>query len=163
MHGSTGDMVLLGTTTDQLEPAFQELAQAGFDLGGSGSDMRTPSCCVGMARCEWACYDTMKLCYDLTMNYQDELHRPAFPYKFKIKFSGCPNDCVASIARADMSMIGTWKDEIQQDDAEVSQVRRRGNEHSARRLRSLSHALHGVGRQQADHQQRGVHALHALH
>jgi sulfite reductase alpha subunit len=120
MHGSTGDLVLLGTTTDQLEPAFQDLAQAGFDLGGSGSDMRTPSCCVGMARCEWACYDTMKLCYDLTMNYQDELHRPAFPYKFKIKCAGCANDCVASIARADMSVIGTWKGEIQQDDAEVA-------------------------------------------
>ncbi|MGD0973961.1 MAG: dissimilatory-type sulfite reductase subunit alpha [Candidatus Korobacteraceae bacterium] len=120
MHGSTGDLVLLGTTTDQLEPAFQELARAGFDLGGSGSDMRTPSCCVGMARCEWACYDTMKICYDLTMDYQDELHRPAFPYKFKIKAAGCPNDCVASIARADLSIIGTWKDDIQQDDAEVA-------------------------------------------
>ena len=36
MHGSTGDIILLGTTTDQLEPAFQELAQNGFDLGGSG-------------------------------------------------------------------------------------------------------------------------------
>jgi sulfite reductase alpha subunit len=60
------------------------------------------------------------MCYETTQNYQDELHRPAFPYKFKFKFSGCPNDCVASIARADMSVIGTWKDEIQQDDAEVS-------------------------------------------
>ncbi len=120
MHGSTGDIILLGTTTDHLEPAFQELAHAGFDLGGSGSAVRTPSSCVGMARCEWACYDSMKLCYDLTMHYQDELHRPAFPYKFKFKFSACPNDCVASIARADMSIIGTWKDEIQIDDAEVA-------------------------------------------
>jgi len=120
MHGSTGDLVLLGTTTDQLEGTFQDLAKLGFDLGGSGSDMRTPSCCLGMSRCEWACYDTMKICYDLTMDYQDEIHRPAFPYKFKIKAAGCPNDCVASIARADMSIIGTWKDEIQQDDAEVS-------------------------------------------
>ena len=120
MHGSTGDIILLGTTTDQLEPTFQELTHAGFDLGGSGSAVRTPSSCVGMARCEWACYDSMKLCYDLTMHYQDELHRPAFPYKFKFKFSACPNDCVASIARADMSVIGTWKDEIQIDDGEVA-------------------------------------------
>ncbi|MGZ4822315.1 MAG: dissimilatory-type sulfite reductase subunit alpha [Terriglobales bacterium] len=120
MHGSTGDIILLGTTTDQLEPAFQELAQNGFDLGGSGSAMRTPSCCVGMARCEWACYDAMKLCYDLTIAYQDELHRPAFPYKFKIKCAACPNDCVASVARADLSIIGTWKDKIQVDDAEVA-------------------------------------------
>ncbi|MFP5276558.1 MAG: dissimilatory-type sulfite reductase subunit alpha [Acidobacteriota bacterium] len=120
MHGSTGDIILLGTTTDQLEPTFQELTHAGFDLGGSGSAVRTPSSCVGMARCEWACYDSMKLCYDLTMHYQDELHRPSFPYKFKFKFSACPNDCVASIARADMSVIGTWKDEIQIDEREVA-------------------------------------------
>ncbi len=120
MHGSTGDIILLGTTTDHLEPTFQELTHEGFDLGGSGSAVRTPSSCVGMARCEWACYDSMKLCYDLTMHYQDELHRPAFPYKFKFKCSACPNDCVASIARADMSIIGTWKDEIQIDDAEVA-------------------------------------------
>jgi sulfite reductase alpha subunit len=120
MHGSTGDIILLGTTTDQLEPAFQELAKNGFDLGGSGSAVRTPNCCVGKARCEWACFDTMKLCYDVTQNYQDELHRPAFAYKFKFKFAGCPNDCVASIARADLSVIGTWKDDIQVDDAEVA-------------------------------------------
>ena len=121
MHGSTGDIVFLGAKTDELEPAFKELTGAGFDLGGSGSCLRTPSCCVGQARCEWACYDTMKLCDDLTHAYQDELHRPPFPYKFKIKCAGCPNDCVASIARADLSIIGTWKDEIQQDDAALTE------------------------------------------
>ena len=63
----------------------------------------------------------MKLCYDLTQAYQDELHRPPFPYKFKIKCSGCPNDCVAAAARADLSIIGMWKDDIQQDDAAVSE------------------------------------------
>jgi sulfite reductase alpha subunit len=119
MHGSTGDIILLGTTTDQLEPTFQELTAAGFDLGGSGSAMRTPSACVGKARCEWACYDAMKLCYDLTMAYQDEIHRPAVPYKFKIKCSACPNDCVASIARADLSIIGTWRGPIEIDQQEV--------------------------------------------
>ncbi|MBL7040320.1 MAG: dissimilatory-type sulfite reductase subunit alpha [Pirellulaceae bacterium] len=119
MHGSTGDIVFLGTVTDELEPIFSELSAADFDLGGSGSDLRTPSCCVGQARCEWANYDTMNLCHDLTMHFQDELHRPAFPYKFKIKCSGCANDCVASIARSDMSIIGTWRDEIRIDQAEV--------------------------------------------
>jgi sulfite reductase alpha subunit len=119
MHGSTGDIILLGTTTDHLEPAFAELTAAGFDLGGSGSDLRTPSACVGPARCEWANYDTLGLTYDLTQTFQDELHRPAFPYKFKIKCAGCPNDCVASIARADLSIIGTWRDQIRIDQDEV--------------------------------------------
>jgi len=126
MHGSTGDIILLGTRTDELEPAFRELTEAGFDLGGSGSAMRTPSACVGPARCEWACYDTLKVCYDLTIAYQDELHRPAFPYKFKIKCSGCPNDCVAAIARADLSVIGTWKDDIRQDDDGVAEYAANG-------------------------------------
>lgn len=119
MHGATGDVILLGTHTDELEPTFSELTAAGFDLGGSGSAMRTPSACVGPARCEWACFDTLSLCYGVTMTFQDEMHRPAFPYKFKVKCSGCPNDCVASIARADLSVIGIWKDEIRQDEDEV--------------------------------------------
>ena len=63
----------------------------------------------------------MKLCNDLTQAYQDELHRPPFPYKFKIKCAGCPNDCVAAAARADLSIIGMWKDDIQQDDAAVAE------------------------------------------
>ncbi len=113
MHGSTGDIILLGTFTEQLEPIFQELTQVlDVDLGGSGSNLRTPECCVGKARCEYALYDTQEMCYEMVMHYQDELHRPAFPYKFKFKFDGCPNGCVASIARADMSFIGTWKDDI---------------------------------------------------
>ncbi len=119
LHGSTGDLVLLGTTTENLEPLFAEYSSRGWDLGGSGSAMRTPSCCVGMARCEWANIDTMDICNTMTQHFQDELHRPAFPYKFKIKVSGCACDCVAAIARADLSIIGTWKDNIQIDQAEV--------------------------------------------
>jgi dissimilatory sulfite reductase alpha subunit len=119
VHGSTGDMIFLGTTTDELEPTFAELTAKGWDLGGSGSAMRTPSCCVGQARCEWSCYDTMGLCYETTQNFQFEMHRPSFPYKFKVKCSGCPNDCVAAVARADMSVIGVWKDDIRIDQAAV--------------------------------------------
>ncbi len=120
MHGSTGDIILLGTTTPQLEEIFFELTHnMNQDLGGSGSNLRTPADCIGQARCEYACYDTNELCYTLTQEYQDELHRPAFPYKFKFKFDGCPNGCVASIARADMSFIGTWKDNIKIDQEAV--------------------------------------------
>ncbi len=119
MHGSTGDIIFLGSKTEALEPCFADLTAHGFDLGGSGSDVRTPSCCVGPGRCEWACYDTLDACNDITHSYQDELHRPAFPYKYKFKFSGCPNDCVASVARSDMSIIGTWKDDIQVDQEQV--------------------------------------------
>jgi sulfite reductase alpha subunit len=122
MHGSTGDLVLLGTFTEELEEIFYELTHdVGVDLGGSGGNLRTPSCCIGQARCEYACYDTAEACHNITMTYQDELHRPAFPYKFKTKFSGCPNDCVAAIARSDFAIIGCWRDDIRMDQAAVKE------------------------------------------
>jgi sulfite reductase alpha subunit len=121
-HGSTGDIILLGTRTENLEPLFWDLTHdLGQDLGGSGSNLRTPANCIGQSRCEWSCYDTEECCYFLTQKYQDEIHRPAFPYKFKFKFSGCPNDCVASIARSDIAVIGTWRDNIRIDQAAVKE------------------------------------------
>ena len=120
MHGSTGDLIFLGTRTENLEPLFWDLTHdLKQDLGGSGSNLRTPSCCLGNSRCEWACYDAQEVCNSLTQRYQDEIHRPAFPYKFKFKFSACPNDCVAAIARSDFAVIGTWKDNIRIDQAAV--------------------------------------------
>jgi sulfite reductase alpha subunit len=125
-HGSTGDIILLGTVTANLQPCFDALSESGFDLGGSGSALRTPSCCVGPARCEFACIDTLDICNDLTQEYQNELHRPMWPYKFKIKVSGCANDCVAAIARSDLPIIGTWRDSIRINQEEVRNYARGG-------------------------------------
>lgn len=120
MHGATGDIVFLGTQTVQLEEIFHELThKLNTDLGGSGSNLRTPESCLGTSRCEFACYDTQDVCHQLTLDYQDELHRPAFPYKFKFKFDGCPNGCVAAMARSDFAVVGTWKDDIKIDQAAV--------------------------------------------
>jgi sulfite reductase alpha subunit len=122
MHGSTGDIILLGAPTKEIQPCFDDLSAIGFDLGGSGACLRTPSCCLGKSRCEYSCIDSMDLCNDITHTYQDEIHRPMWPYKFKIKISGCANDCVASIARADLSIIGTWRDQIQVNPAKVREA-----------------------------------------
>ena len=119
LHGSTGDIILLGTTTENLQPCFDELGDIHFDLGGSGSALRTLSCCCGEARCEKSCLDTMGMMQDLTMHFQNEMHRPAWSYKFKVKISGCGNDCAAASARSDMAIIGTWRDAIQVDQEEV--------------------------------------------
>jgi len=120
MHGTTGDIILLGTQTPQLEELFFELThKLNTDLGGSGSNLRTPEACLGQSRCQYACYDTQDICYTLTKDYQDELHRPAFPYKFKFKFDGCPNGCVAAMARSDFAVVGTWKDDIKIDQSAV--------------------------------------------
>lgn len=126
MHGSTGDAILLGTTTENLQPCFDELSEKGWDLGGSGGGLRTPSGCVGMARCEFACIDSMDFIQEVTRHFQDSLHRPAWPYKFKIKCSACANDCAAATARSDFAVIGTWRDTLKIDQNAVGDYAKRG-------------------------------------
>ncbi len=46
-------------------------------------------------------------------------HEHKRPYKFKFKVSGCPNDCMNSVQRADFSIIGTWRDDMKVDQDEV--------------------------------------------
>jgi sulfite reductase alpha subunit len=55
------------------------------------------------------------------MHFQNEIHRPSFPYKFKIKCSGCPNDCAAASARSDLAIIGLWRDTLEIDQEAVRQ------------------------------------------
>jgi sulfite reductase alpha subunit len=73
--------------------------------------------CVGAARCEQSCYDEARAHRAVINSFLDDIHRPSLPYKFKFKFSGCPNDCMNSIQRADMAVIGTWRDNIRTDEA----------------------------------------------
>jgi sulfite reductase alpha subunit len=115
-HGQSGDIMFQGATTDNVQPAFDELNEMGFDLGGAGPAVRTSMSCVGAARCEQSCYDEGTAHRTVLNNFLDDMHRPSLPYKFKFKFSGCPNDCMNSIQRADMAVIGTWRDNIRTDE-----------------------------------------------
>lgn len=118
-HGQSGDIMFQGCTTENTQKAFDELNKIGFDLGGAGPALRTAMSCVGHARCEMSCYDEQKAHRDIIDEYLDEMHRPALPYKFKFKFSGCPNDCVNAIHRADFAVIGTWRDDMKVNQEEV--------------------------------------------
>ena len=116
-HGQSGDIMFQGATTADVQPVFDAFNEMGFDLGGAGPAVRTSMSCVGAARCEMSCYDEAKALRNVVNNFLDDMHRPALPYKFKFKFSGCPNDCVNSVQRSDMAVIGTWRDSIRTDDA----------------------------------------------
>jgi sulfite reductase alpha subunit len=115
-HGQSGDIMFQGVSTANVQPAFDELNAMGFDLGGAGAAMRTSMSCVGSARCEMSCYDEQRALRSIINSNLDEMHRPSLPYKFKFKFSGCPNDCVNAIQRSDMATIGTWRDNIRTDE-----------------------------------------------
>jgi len=115
LHGQTGDIMLQGIEEAKVQACFDEINQAGWDLGGAGPAMRTGVSCVGPARCEHACYDTLQLHYQVLKHFVGDVHRPQYNYKFKFKFSGCPNDCSNSIFRSDLAVIGMWRDAIQVD------------------------------------------------
>ncbi len=120
LHGQSGDIMFQGCTTENVQKAFDELnEELGLDLGGAGPALRTSVSCVGHARCEQSCYDEVRAHRSLINMFLDEMHRPALPYKFKFKFSGCPNDCANAIHRSDFAVIGTWRDDMQVDQQEV--------------------------------------------
>lgn len=118
-HGQTGNIMFIGTNTDNTQHFFDEINEYGWDLGGAGPCVRTAMSCIGAARCEQSNTNEHKLHLTLVNAFIDDMHRPALPYKFKFKVSGCPNDCMNAIERADFAVIGTWRDDIKIEQDEV--------------------------------------------
>ena len=118
-HGQTGNIMFIGTTTDNTQHFFDEVNEYGWDLGGGGPSIRNGMSCVGAARCEMSNIDEMRIHRTLLNNFTDDVHRPALPYKFKFKVSGCGNDCMNSIERSDFAIIGSWRDNMKVDQDEV--------------------------------------------
>jgi len=119
LHGQSGDIMFQGCSSEKVQPAFDALNKIGLDMGGAGPALRTSMSCVGHARCEQSCYDEPRAHRKVINAFLDEMHRPALPYKFKFKFSGCANDCVNAIHRSDFAVIGTWRDDMKVDQTEV--------------------------------------------
>ena len=111
-HGQSGDIMMQGADEESVQRIFNTLNDYGFDLGGAGPAVRTGMSCVGAARCEMSNANEQGILRTLVNAFLDDMHRPALPYKFKFKVSGCANDCMNSIERSDMSTIGTWRDDI---------------------------------------------------
>ncbi len=118
-HGQTGNIMFIGTDTENTQHFFDEINEYGWDLGGAGPCVRTGMSCVGAARCEMSCAHEHVIHRHLLNNFTDDVHRPALPYKFKFKISGCPNDCQNAIERSDFAVIGTWRDDMKVDQEQV--------------------------------------------
>lgn len=108
--GQTGAIVINLKSKDVADKMIDVLREAGTDVGGSGDAIRELNACVGPALCEFALYDTLKWFAEFRNDKRvhDAMAVPGLPYKFKLKFSGCPMDC-ARANRADLGFIGVWK------------------------------------------------------
>ncbi len=129
-HGQTGNIMFIGATTENTQHFFDEINEYGWDLGGAGPCVRTAMSCVGAARCE------MSNCHEhgihrwMVNNFTDDVHRPALPYKFKFKVSGCPNDCQNAIERSDFAIIGTWRDDMKVNQEEIKNyIKKKGRQY----------------------------------
>jgi sulfite reductase alpha subunit len=118
-HGQTGNIMFIGTTTENIQHFFDDINEYGWDLGGAGPCVRTGMSCIGMARCEMSMCNEQAIHRHLMNNFTDDVHRPALPYKFKFKVSGCPNDCQNAIERSDFAVIATWRDDMKVNQEEV--------------------------------------------
>jgi len=129
-HGQTGNIMFIGSDTESIQPFFDEINDYGWDLGGAGPCVRTAMSCVGAARCEMSCTNEQKAHRLLVNNFTDDVHRPALPYKFKFKVSGCGNDCQNAIERSDFAVIGTWRDDMKVNQDEIkAYVEKKGRQY----------------------------------
>ena len=163
MHGSTGDLVFLGTKTDELEPAFKELTDAGFDLGGSGL---LPAHAVLLPR-------PGALRMGL-LRHHEALLRPDPGVSGRAASAAIPLQVQDQMRRLPQRLRGRRSALRSQHHRHLErrhppgrrshlQVRRRGSRHPEGRLRPLPHPLHELGRKEARNRQQRMRPLHALH
>jgi len=123
-----GDLEMLGIPTENLKPAVDEIVKLGFDVGSTGDDFRTSEECIGPAKCDLALYDTLGFRYAWYQRFLDDIQYPRFPHKVKCKFSGCPNDCVRGCQKADIYIVGVFRDLPKIDQAKVAAWAKKGGD-----------------------------------
>jgi sulfite reductase alpha subunit len=123
-----GDLEMLGIPAENLKPAVQEINAIGFDVGSTGDDFRTSEECIGPAKCDLTLYDTLGFREAWYKRFLDDVQYPRFPHKIKMKFSGCPNDCVRGGQKADIFICGVFRGLPKVNHAKVSEwVKKGGN------------------------------------
>ncbi len=78
-HGQTGNIMFIGSSTENTQNFFDEINDYGFDLGGAGPCVRTAMSCVGSSRCEQSCANEHRIHRQLVNNFTYYVHRPALP------------------------------------------------------------------------------------
>lgn len=117
---TAGTVEIKEVRREDLKLLIQELNARGLDVGSGGDDIRHMECCIGPARCEHAVIDTIGLHRALGMATLEDQQFPRFPHKFKIRIAGCPNDCIRAVQRADLAIVGVFRDLPQIDEQGLS-------------------------------------------
>jgi sulfite reductase alpha subunit len=111
LHANTGTLEIKGIDMKQAYDMVKEINEKlGVDVGSTGDGIRNIDSCMGPALCEHALVDALAMRHAVGMACLEDQQFPRFPHKFKIKFSGCPNDCSRGVQKGDLAFIGIFKD-----------------------------------------------------
>lgn len=122
---STGHNVEIpGIPKEKIREFVTKFREAGFEIGSTGDAFRNTTSCVGKTLCEYANMDTMKMRDDFYDRFNDYAMYPTFPYKMKVKISGCPLDCDRATQKADIGIVGAWKGAPEVDNESLKKLDR---------------------------------------
>jgi|TARA_B100000315_G_C14583451_1_gene591708 sulfite reductase alpha subunit len=110
LSATTSDIELIEVPHNKIGEMVKELENIGMDVGSSDVTLRTVKGCIGPARCDVGVFDTIAFRQAFTNHFLDDMQYPRFPHKIKTKTAGCPNDCVYGAHKAEIHIIGTFKD-----------------------------------------------------
>lgn len=120
---STGQNVEIpGIPKEKIKEFVGKFREAGFEIGSTGDAFRNTTACVGTTLCEYANLNTMKFRDDFYDRYNDYAKYPTFPYKLKVKISGCPLDCGRTTQKADVGIVGAWRGAPEVDQEKLKEL-----------------------------------------
>ena len=90
-----------GIHYDNIDAFITKLAQAGLQVGGTGSKVRPVVSCKG-STCQYGLCDTYGLSNEIHEKFYLGYRGVNLPHKFKIGVGGCPNNCV----KPDLNDVG---------------------------------------------------------
>ena len=98
-----------GIPKDRIREFVSAFKDAGMEIGSTGDAFRNTTACIGQVLCEYANTDTLDVRDKFYDRYNDYAKYPTFPHKVKLKISGCPLDCARATQKADIGIVGSWK------------------------------------------------------
>lgn len=131
LHSTGKNLEVLDIPMDRLSRIVGRINnETGLDVGSTGDDFRRPVECLGPVRCENALIDTIGIMryFMGEEGYLDDIQFPRFPHKCKIKISGCSNDCARGSHKADIFIVGVFRDAPKVDQEKLKRSVEKGGD-----------------------------------
>jgi len=100
---------LVGVNPAELDNLLEELAAAGFPVGGTGRTLHQIKCCTSFVHCQNAALDAPSMAKVLGDYLYRHFRIPELPAPLKVSISGCPNSCGGGV-EADIGILGVFAD-----------------------------------------------------